>query len=164
MTRGTDYIGVTVAFICHDGQGKVLLQKRSQRARDEQGTWDNGGGALEFGEDFEDAVRREVMEEFGAEVQTLVPLSIYNLLRDYDGVTTHWIAIPYAVQVDPSLVKIGEPHKVDEIAVYDRSSADSATFGPTNNDQDGGGCGDPLPIWVIKKGDLSRHLRRTRWV
>ena len=118
MTRGTDYIGVTVAFICHDGQGKVLLQKRGQKTRDEQGTWDNGGGALEFGEDFEDAVRREVMEEFGAETQTLVPLSIYNLLRDHDGITTHWIAIPYAAQVDPSLVKIGEPHKVDEIGWF----------------------------------------------
>lgn len=118
MTRGVDYIGVTVCFVCHDGQGRVLLQKRSQNARDERGRWDNGGGALEFGETFEDAVRREVKEEFGVEAQELIPLSVYNNLRNQDGVATHWVAIPYAVRVNPEEVKIGEPHKVDEIGWF----------------------------------------------
>lgn len=119
MQRGIDYIGVTVSFICHDGQGRVLLQKRSQNARDERGRWDNGGGALEFGETFEDAVRREVKEELGVEARDLIPLGVYNSLRNQDGVATHWISVPYAVRVNPEEVKIGEPHKVDEIGWFD---------------------------------------------
>ncbi len=118
MQRGIDYIGVTVSFICHDGQGMVLLQKRSQNARDEQGRWDNGGGALEIGETFEEGVLREVTEEFGVDGFNLVPLDVYNLIREQDGVVTHWVAIPYAVQVDPAAVKICEPHKVDEISWF----------------------------------------------
>lgn len=43
--RGINHIGVTVCFVIHDGRGNVLLQKRSQRCRDEKGRWDIGGGA-----------------------------------------------------------------------------------------------------------------------
>ena len=74
IKRGVDYIGVTVNFIIHDGKGNVLLQKRSQNCRDEQGRWDIGGGALEFGEKLEDAVRREVKED---SVQTRKKLHSY---------------------------------------------------------------------------------------
>ena len=49
LKRGVDYIGVTVNFLVHDGNGRILLQKRSKQCRDEQGRWDIGGGAVEFG-------------------------------------------------------------------------------------------------------------------
>lgn len=48
--RGIDHIGVSVSFIIHDGNGNIMLHKRGQQARDEQGRWDVGGGALEFDE------------------------------------------------------------------------------------------------------------------
>jgi ADP-ribose pyrophosphatase YjhB (NUDIX family) len=34
--------------------------------RDEQGMWDGGGGGLKFGEKIEDAVVREIKEEYCA--------------------------------------------------------------------------------------------------
>lgn len=53
VKRGVDCIGVTCIFLCHDGNKRVLLHKRSVNCRDEHGRWDCGGGALEFGEEFE---------------------------------------------------------------------------------------------------------------
>jgi len=118
LRRGVDFIGVTVNFIIHDGKGNVLLQKRSRNCRDEQGKWDVGGGALEFGEKLEDAVRREIKEEL-----CCVPLKIdflrsFEALRDNNGTPTHWMAFVHVVLVDPSTVKIGEPHKIDELGWF----------------------------------------------
>lgn len=64
MRKGIDCIGVTVVFFCHDGKGNFVLSKRSKNTRDEQGRWDPGGGALEIHERIEDAIRREVREEY----------------------------------------------------------------------------------------------------
>jgi 8-oxo-dGTP diphosphatase len=116
--RGIDYIGVTVNFVVHDGKGNILLQKRSQNCRDEQGRWDVGGGALEFGEKLEDAVRREVKEELMVDVDDITFLKTYEALRDNNGTPTHWMAFVHAVKVDPKKIKIGEPNKIDEIGWF----------------------------------------------
>jgi 8-oxo-dGTP diphosphatase len=116
LRRGIDHIGVSATFIIHDGQGRVLLQKRGQQARDERGRWDVGGGAIEFGEPTADAVKREVREELGVEPLNIQFLSAYDAHRRLDdGTPTHWIAIVHTVRVDPSQIKIGEPHKIDAV-------------------------------------------------
>jgi 8-oxo-dGTP diphosphatase len=53
MIKGVDFIGVSVVYFCHDGKGTVLMAKRSQNARDEQGVWDIGGGGVEFSDTIE---------------------------------------------------------------------------------------------------------------
>ena len=116
--RGIDYIGVTVNFLVHDGEGNFLMQKRSINCRDEQGKWDIGGGALEFGEKLEDAVRREVNEELCSEPLEIKFLKSFEALRDNNGTPTHWMAFVHAVKVDPKTIKIGEPHKIDEIGWF----------------------------------------------
>jgi ADP-ribose pyrophosphatase YjhB (NUDIX family) len=113
--RGVDYIGVTVTFVIHDGDGNFLLQKRSKNTRDEQGRWDVGGGALEFGEDWNEAVMREVKEELGVKPIEIKFLEAFNALRKHEGIDTHWVALVHAVRVDPQKVRINEPHKIDEI-------------------------------------------------
>jgi len=68
--RGIDHIGVSVVAVVHDGKGKILLQKRGPKARDERGNWDICGGAIEFGESIEEAIKREcsfLSEQIGAE-------------------------------------------------------------------------------------------------
>ncbi|MGV3466310.1 MAG: NUDIX hydrolase [Heyndrickxia sp.] len=49
--------------------GKVLIIKRSDQAHFAGGTWEGVGGKIEFGEDLESALKREVMEEVGLEIQ-----------------------------------------------------------------------------------------------
>jgi len=69
MDKGV--IRVSVCCFAHDGQGNYVILKRSKNARDEWETWEPCAGGLKFGENIEDAVRREVREELGAEIQEL---------------------------------------------------------------------------------------------
>ena len=108
--------GVSCVFICHDGAGAILLARRSSGARDEPGAWDCGAGALEYGETFEDAVRREVREEYCADALDIRTLGVRNVLRA--NPPSHWIAIVFAVQVARDQVTIGEPHKFDELGWF----------------------------------------------
>lgn len=115
LRRGIDHIGVSASFVVHDGKGNMLLQKRGMKARDEQGRWDIGGGAIEFGETIEETITREIQEELCTKVLDMEFLTVYDAHREHDGAKTHWVAIIYAVKVDPKKVKIGEPHKIDEL-------------------------------------------------
>ena len=120
LRRGIDHIGVSASFIVHDGQGKVLLQKRGQKCRDEQGTWDSGG-AIEFGETVEEAIVREINEELGTKPLDMEFLKVFDVHRENNGRKTHWITIDYAVKVDPKTVKIGEPDKFDQLGWFNIS-------------------------------------------
>lgn len=119
LRRGVDHVGVCVCFVVHDGKGNILLQKRSQKTRDERGTWDIGGGAVEFGESIDEAVRRELLEELG-----VVPLDVKFLnvgdahRRNHEGAKTHWVYLLHVVLVDKKNVIIGEPEKIDEIGWF----------------------------------------------
>ncbi|HEV2403436.1 MAG TPA: NUDIX domain-containing protein [Candidatus Saccharimonadales bacterium] len=117
--RGIDFIGVTCSFVCHDGKGRVLLHRRSKNCRDEQGRWDNGGGAHEFGTSVEDTIRREIKEEYGADATNLQFLKVYDLHRKLnDGTPTHWVSVCFAAQVDPRQAKNNEPYKIDDIGWF----------------------------------------------
>jgi ADP-ribose pyrophosphatase YjhB (NUDIX family) len=115
MKKGIDYTGITVCFHCHDGEGNYAIHKRSARCRDEQGRWDFGGGGLKFGETLEDGVRREVLEEYGAESKEIEYIGFDEIFREHGGEKTHWISVRFRVLVDPEQVKNNEPEKMDEI-------------------------------------------------
>ena len=115
LKRGEDYIGVCCVFFCHDGNGRFLLHKRSQQCRDECGRWDCGGGSLEHGETFEEAVRREVREEFCVEPTKVELVEVNNVLRDNGGTPTHWIAALHLVEIEPDQVRNGDPAKVEDL-------------------------------------------------
>lgn len=119
LKRGVDFIGVTCSFVCYDGRGRVLLHKRSKHCRDEQGRWDNGGGAHEFGDSIEDTVRREIMEEYGTDALDLQFIKVKDLHRKLDdGTPTHWLGVLYAVRIDPEQAKNNEPYKIDDIGWF----------------------------------------------
>ena len=107
---------VSCVFACHDGTGRLLLARRGGGARDEPGTWDIGAGALEFGETFEAAVTREVGEEYSTQPLQITMLGVRNVLRHEPP--SHWVAVVFAVRVDPGTVAIGEPHKFDRIGWF----------------------------------------------
>ncbi|XOU94808.1 MAG: NUDIX hydrolase [Candidatus Kerfeldbacteria bacterium] len=115
---GFDYIGVTTPFYCHDGNGNFLFHKRSDKCRDEKGTWDCGGGRLDFGEDPREGVLREVKEEYGCDGNINEQLPYYSIIRKHDGKKTHWLSLPFIIQVDRNKVKNNEPDKIDEIGWF----------------------------------------------
>ncbi len=115
MKKGFDFVGVGVCFFCHDGNGRVLMNKRSQNCRDEQGRWDFGGGGVEFGESIIDAVHRELSEEYSATVLASEFLGYRDVFREQDGKKTHWVAFDFKMHIDPTTVKNAEPHYHDAI-------------------------------------------------
>src|SRR5262245_31287713 len=119
MKQGLDYIGNSVVFFCHDGKGNIVLAKRSNNARDEHGTWDIGGGGIDFGQTVEQTLRDEIRQEYCTEVEDVEFLGFRDVHRmNADGSKTHWVALDFKVLVNPDLVKIGEPHKFDDIGWF----------------------------------------------
>ena len=107
---------VSCVFVCHDAAGRLLLARRSVGARDEPGCWDTGAGALELGETFEEAVAREVREEYGTEPLRTRLLGVRNVLRT--DPPSHWVALVFAVLVDPDAPVIGEPDRFDALGWF----------------------------------------------
>ena len=118
MKKGEDYTGITVVYLCNDGQGNILLSKRGQNCRDEHGTWDPGGGGLEFGDTVENTLRKEIMEEYCTDVLGYEFLGYRDVHREYNGRKTHWLALDFKVLVDKTKAKNGEPHKMDAVGWF----------------------------------------------
>jgi 8-oxo-dGTP diphosphatase len=118
MQKGVDYIGVTISYMCHDGKGNFLLNKRSINCRDEHGCWDFGGGSLDFGDTIEGTLKKELMEEYCVEPMHYEFLGYLDLFREISGMKTHWVSLEFLVEVDREKVKNGEPHKFEEIGWF----------------------------------------------
>jgi mutator protein MutT len=111
MKTGKDYIGVGCGAIVINNKNEVLLLKRSENIRSNQGMWDRPGGQVEYGERVENAVIREVQEEVGI---TVGNLSFLKLDQDM-GENKHFIAIGYLAEHISGEVENKEPHKHDEV-------------------------------------------------
>jgi 8-oxo-dGTP diphosphatase len=61
--------------------GKILLLQRSITSEFEPGLWEFPGGKLIFGENLTDALKREIMEETGLQVNVGPPLITWNFLK-----------------------------------------------------------------------------------
>lgn len=117
MKRGVDYIGVSVGALIFNNKGEVFLNKRSKHTRNEQGCWEAPGGAVNFGELREDAIKREVKEEFGVDIEIIKTLQTSDeILPKYKQ---HWVATTYIVKIKKGQKpKIMEPHKCDGIGWF----------------------------------------------
>lgn len=118
MKAGADYIAVAVTFICNDGKGNFVFHKRSNNCRDEKGRWDWGGGRLEFGETLDEAVLREVQEEYGVVGKIQEQLSAFSAVWVEDGIKVHWVKIPFFIKIDVKKARIMEPDKATEIGIF----------------------------------------------
>jgi 8-oxo-dGTP diphosphatase len=113
--KGISFTGITTVFYCHDGKGNLFLTKRSKNTRDEHGRWDPGGGGLKHGQSVEEGLRRELLEEYNVEPLELEFVSYYDAFRtSSEGLPTHWLAMCFAVKVDPAKIRINEPEMVDD--------------------------------------------------
>lgn len=75
------HIGLGTQIIVRNKEGEILLSKRSKEIG--FGEWELPGGHLEFGETFEQCVRRECREELGIEVKVSNLVSVApNFIQD----------------------------------------------------------------------------------
>jgi 8-oxo-dGTP diphosphatase len=117
MEFGKDYVGISVVFACHDGNGKFLFAKRGKGARDGHGLWEISAGGLECGETITEGLHRELLEEFCVRPKKVEFIGYKEtILRENDGTfIKHWISFEHLVEVDSNEVRIGEPDKCEAI-------------------------------------------------
>jgi mutator protein MutT len=116
MKKGVDYIGVGVGAIILNDKKEVFLAKRGKKAKNERGTWEFPGGGVEFGERLADAIKREMMEEYGIEIEVVYQLNTHDHIIPEDG--QHWVAPSYIAKIVKGEPKIMEVEKCEEIGWF----------------------------------------------
>jgi mutator protein MutT len=135
MKRGTDYIGVGVGAAIFDKNGKLFITKRGKKAKNERGKWEIPGGSVELGETLEQALKREIKEEYGIEIKLLELLGVFDhIIVDEKQ---HWVSPSYICILTKGKPKILEPEKCDAIGWFTLKEAEK------------------LELSIITKNDLS---------
>lgn len=90
---------VPIALIARDG--KLLMSLRSDPHRPEfDRVWEFPGGAVEFGEDVEETLKREVHEEVGYDIEIVSPpLQITTKAREEESFRYQVLLIPYVCKI-----------------------------------------------------------------
>ncbi len=122
MKKGVDYIGVGVGAMIFNSEGKVFIAKRGKKARNEAGKWDFPGGAVEFGEACEDAIIREIKEEFDMDIEINEMLGVCNHIIKKEN--QHWVSPSYIAYHVSGKIKIMEPDKNSEFRWVNLSEID----------------------------------------
>ena len=116
-------ITVSIVFLCHDGDGNFLFNKRTKNASDNHGLWDPGSGKVNFGEKSKVALLRELQEEYCSE-----PISFSLLgVRELANTIEHRIVFDYLVKLDPKQVANCEPEKFEEVKWFKANKLPSNT-------------------------------------
>jgi 8-oxo-dGTP diphosphatase len=79
-----DSVSVVEAII-KDKKGKILLLKRSSSNKFYIGKWQLPGGKVEFGEDIQKAIKREIYEETGKKYSALRLDKVFSLTEKFNG-------------------------------------------------------------------------------
>ena len=98
------------AMIEHIASGKILLLKRAETQEFLPGIWEDMGGRIKQFEEPEDALKREVKEETGLEIEILKPLAVFH---DYYGERTaenEMLLITYWCKTEFDQITLSDEH------------------------------------------------------
>lgn len=115
MKKGTDYIGVGVGAVFIEN-GKIFLAHRGPKTNNERNRWEIPGGGVEFGETFEEALKREVKEELGVEIEVGELLGVCDHIIPDEK--QHWVSPTYFCKIKKGKIKIMEPEKCDDMGWF----------------------------------------------
>jgi ADP-ribose pyrophosphatase len=113
MNIGYDYIGVGCGALIINENKETLLVKRTTKTRNEAGFWSKPGGGVEFGERVENAVKREIKEELGVDIEIIKFLGFTDSIMENDK--QHWISFNYLAKIKGGELENLEPEKHEEI-------------------------------------------------
>lgn len=110
-------------------EDKVLFLKRKNSHG--ENTWSFPGGHLEFNEELEDCVRREVEEETGIKVKNIKFETITNDIFKEEG--KHYITIFMSCEYDSGKVQVMEEDKCTQVDWFDWNELPRPLFLPIEN-------------------------------
>ncbi|OGI64368.1 hypothetical protein A2914_01890 [Candidatus Nomurabacteria bacterium RIFCSPLOWO2_01_FULL_41_21] len=113
-------VGVGVMIL---KDGKVLLGKR--KSLHGEGQYSPPGGHLEHLEGFEDAVRREVMEECGVKIKNIKFVHVANIMH---YAPKHYMNIFFSADWDSGEPEVLEPKKCESWDWYDLDNLPEPLF------------------------------------
>ena len=122
---GFDVIGVGVGAMIFNEAGEVFLSQRGPLAKNERGTWEFPGGGVDYGERLEDAIQREIMEEYGMVIEITALLSVDDHILPAEG--QHWVSPTYLARHISGEPRILEPGKCSAIGWF---AIDAVTYAP----------------------------------
>jgi ADP-ribose pyrophosphatase YjhB (NUDIX family) len=97
-----------VAAVIQNGEGGILLQRRSDNA-----LWGLPGGSVEIGESVREAILREVREETGLTVEIVRLIGVYSdpriqIVRYPDGNVVHYVSTLFACRIVAGELQTGD--------------------------------------------------------
>lgn len=113
------------AVIVHKGKILILREPAKNNLGTEHGRYGNPGGRLDAGENYDEALRREVKEECGLEIEPLYPIFVGEWYPLINGIKTHVIAIFTVCKAKTTKVKLSAEHddykwiRPEEVNEYD---------------------------------------------
>ncbi len=103
MREGRPVVGVGAVII---KDGKILLVKRGNEPN--KGKWSIPGGLVNTGESLVDALKREIMEEVGLEIDVDdVACVSEEVFRDNGNVKYHYIIIDFFANITGGELRVG---------------------------------------------------------
>jgi len=140
LRRGTDYVGVGAGAIIVNEQGQLFLARRGPEAKNECGLWEFPGGAVEFGEQLAEALRREMREEYGIEIAVGELLDVVDHILPAEG--QHWVSPTFICTIVSGTPAIHEPGKCSQIGWFAPEAA-------------------PVDLTQITRENLAHYLTRS---
>ncbi|MBS3052626.1 MAG: NUDIX domain-containing protein [Candidatus Aenigmarchaeota archaeon] len=86
--------------------GKILVLKRSSKDPFSADCWDLPGGVMNFGEEVVAALKREVKEECGLEIETLSPMDVSTRIDNEE----QYVAVTFICEYKSGTVKLSKDH------------------------------------------------------
>lgn len=135
------------AFIYHDFGGvmKVFLPKRANTKKFLPSVYELPGGHIDYGEDIENGLKREIKEEFNMNIEVYEPFYVFTYLNKIKG--THSIEVIYLAKFIDDIDSI-------KISPEDHSEYIWIAENEINKIIDENKRGDDEEIKAIKKGFL----------
>lgn len=132
MKKGTDYIGVGVGAAIFNEEGKLFITLRGEKAKNERGKWEIPGGGVEFGETLEQALQREMMEEYGVEIEIIELLGVFDHIIPEDK--QHWVSSTFICKITKGVPRIMEPEKCADMGWFTLEEASKLDLSITKHD------------------------------
>jgi 8-oxo-dGTP diphosphatase len=98
------------AVIEHVGSGRILLLRRAPTADYLPGIWEDPMGRIKQFEEPEEALRREIMEECGLQVEIVKPIAVFHDYRGEETPENEWIGITYRCKTLSERVVLSDEH------------------------------------------------------